>query len=921
MAYEWFISYRRKSGGENQARQVAEILTAYVGKDKVFYDRVSMREGNWRDQINEALQSAEHFVLLVNEASAAEDQSNNIGGYRYEINYALNSEKLKNNRITIIAYDNESYKAVTKEFSDLSSAQKVTYYGEYAKNFEERLCYHFGFVYQKTSSAPSVINNISYPENLIPRRDMLDKLDKEFKSHKCVVVSGIGGSGKTSLAYLYAKEQNFNNIAWVIVNGKIEVVFVDKIAGLLFSKEDYVDFSRIGDAKTKLDIIQSELAKIQGNNLLVFDINTNTDEIKKEIETKINNYLPLGSWKTLVLTRTVAENPKRFATIKMDRMAEGDAKELFENNWARTKIVFSQDQLAQIVKELYYHPLLIEQTAIVFSKGYEKSADEIISKIKDNSKVNNPRTKKILSGLVIEDKELQDIYTYLINLCNIENLSPEEINFLAVYVTWPDEPIDYEVIETLLLNNDYSNIKTNINNNLNEEIRSLIIPQILNQAKSQLDENDFNQMKDLLYQCNIEELKQLISEIFEEISSVSNLSTIDSLLEKGILSRNDADQFSIHSIMADVLREQINIREFDYTDYLVNIENILHDDIKSVTLHKYSKCITSSFINYGICGHIVMFIKFLYQLHTNNDVILYQLSMPELYHLANEFEKNAEPYCLAHLYNAIARVEMFKNNLDDAKTHYEKALEVIEGVEKNEEILYLKGELLQNLAVVLEKKLGETDSAKKHFEEAVEIERQLPETPKCLHSLATTLGNFADLEKKLGETDSAKTHFEEAIEIWRQLPETPQYLYTLSSAINNLALLEKKLGETDSAKTHYEEAVEVNRKLLELTETPKYLDNLATSLHNLAVLEEDLGETDSAKKHFEEAVELYRQLPETPVYLEHLAKSLAWLAMVEAKLGDINSAKKHYEEGLEISSKIGNEEYIKAFEYALSLFS
>ena len=85
MAYEWFISYRRKSGEENQARQVAEILSKYVVEDKVFYDRVSMREGNWRDQINDALNSAEHFVLLVNEASAAEDQSNNIGGYRYEI--------------------------------------------------------------------------------------------------------------------------------------------------------------------------------------------------------------------------------------------------------------------------------------------------------------------------------------------------------------------------------------------------------------------------------------------------------------------------------------------------------------------------------------------------------------------------------------------------------------------------------------------------------------------------------------------------------------------------------------------------------------------------------------------------------------------------------------------------------------------
>ena len=155
MAYEWFISYRRKSGGENQARQVAEILSKYVGKDKVFYDRVSMREGNWRDQINDALNSAEHFVLLVNEASAAEDQSNNIGGYRYEIEYALKNGK----KITLIEYDKKSYDEVIKKYPQLSDNQKVTYYGEYAKNFEERLCDHFGFEYQKPSSAPTVINN------------------------------------------------------------------------------------------------------------------------------------------------------------------------------------------------------------------------------------------------------------------------------------------------------------------------------------------------------------------------------------------------------------------------------------------------------------------------------------------------------------------------------------------------------------------------------------------------------------------------------------------------------------------------------------------------------------------------------------------------------------------------------------------
>ncbi len=127
MAYEWFISYRRKSGGENQARQVAEILSKYVGEDKVFYDRESMREGNWRDQINDALNSAEHFVLLVNEASAAEDQSNNIGGYRYEIEYALKNGK----KISLIEYDKNSYDEVIKKYPQLKNVQKVTFNGEY----------------------------------------------------------------------------------------------------------------------------------------------------------------------------------------------------------------------------------------------------------------------------------------------------------------------------------------------------------------------------------------------------------------------------------------------------------------------------------------------------------------------------------------------------------------------------------------------------------------------------------------------------------------------------------------------------------------------------------------------------------------------------------------------------------------------
>ena len=688
-----------------------------------------------------------------------------------------------------------------------------------------------------------LIYNISYPEYLIPRRDMLAKLNYEFGSHNCVVISGIGGSGKTSLAYLYAKEQNFNNVAWVTVNGIIEDVFVDKIAGLLFNKEEYESFTKINDKQKQLTIIKSELSKIQGKNLLVFDINTNNEEIKQEIETQIHNYQPANNWKTLVLTRVFAkdntrvfaEKPTYYATIKMDKMTEDDAQKLFIKNWTRTKIEFSQDQLDEITKELYYHPLLIEQTAIVFSKGHEKTSDEIITKIKENSKINNPRTKKYLRGLAIEGKEQQDIYTYLINLCNIERLSADEVKFLAVYVTWPEEPISVEVIETLLPHS-------------------------------------------------------------EEISY--------SLIEKGILYYNDY-KFTIHRLMADVIREQISIKEFDYSKYLETIQKILDDDVRKVSLHKYTKYIASSFINYGICNNANLFTSFLYVLSNDKN----DPSEQEFPNIENKLGKNAEPFQAARFYNAVARAEAFKNNLSDAKLHVEKALGIMEGVEENDETLQLKGALLQNLAI-LEKNFGDTDSAKKHNKESLETGRKLPKTPYYLENMATTLSNLAILEKDLGDTDSAKKHYEESLEIKRRLPETPQYLYSLATTLDNFAILEENLGDTDSAKKYYEESLEITKKL---PETPQYLDRLATTLHNLAMLEEKLGNTDSAKNHYEESLEILRQLPETPEYLNNLTYSLAGLAILEENRGNTNYALMHYEECLEISRRIGNEEAMKFF--------
>ena len=166
--------------------------------------------------------------------------------------------------------------------------------------------------------------NINIPKNLVARDEMIANIQKEYDhDNNYVVVSGMGGYGKTSLAYLYAKEKKFDNTAWVTVNGKIIDDFLKTMAALLFEDADYNNFVHYDTQEAKLNNRTRILSGIKGNNLLVFDINTNTEEIKQEIEDELHNYIPTSkNWKTLVLTRVLAKNKDWFATIPIGEMTK-----------------------------------------------------------------------------------------------------------------------------------------------------------------------------------------------------------------------------------------------------------------------------------------------------------------------------------------------------------------------------------------------------------------------------------------------------------------------------------------------------------------------------------------------------------------------------------------------------------------------
>ena len=145
MAYDFFISYRRNSGGISQAGEIRRILVDCVGEDKVFRDINSMEEGTCWPQIENAIHEAKHFILLINSAFF-EEKNGTIDWYFKEISTAL---KHGLEHITLIFYDGMKSDIfddarMPEAFKKLRHCRKLVYCKDNATHFDLFLRDHLG---------------------------------------------------------------------------------------------------------------------------------------------------------------------------------------------------------------------------------------------------------------------------------------------------------------------------------------------------------------------------------------------------------------------------------------------------------------------------------------------------------------------------------------------------------------------------------------------------------------------------------------------------------------------------------------------------------------------------------------------------------------------------------------------------------
>jgi len=269
-------------------------------------------------------------------------------------------------------------------------------------------------------------------DKIVGRESDLEKLHKNlFDNKQVVLVNGMGGIGKTTLAQVYVNEywDEYKHVAWISqLSGDVKSDFLNT-EGLLHN------LSINSEGKTPDVLFQeviSELNKIETSpNLLVID---NADGSLRDF----HDYLPgQPAWHVLVTSRERIEN---FDLQKIGFLTEDEAVELFLKHYTIGKI--SREEILILVNTVELHTLTIEILA--------KSAQ--LQRVEFN-KLKTAITNDLRVNVLVthhEGDKIERITSYLCSIFRMSKLSNNETWLLKQFTCLPAEFHEYKLLKLLI---------------------------------------------------------------------------------------------------------------------------------------------------------------------------------------------------------------------------------------------------------------------------------------------------------------------------------------------------------------------------------------------------------------------------------------------------------------------------------------
>ena len=185
--------------------------------------------------------------------------------------------------------------------------------------------------------------------------------------------------------------------------------------------------------------------------------------------------------------------------------------------------------------------------------------------------------------------------------------------------------------------------------------------------------------------------------------------------------------------------------------------------------------------------------------------------------------------------------------------------------------------------------LGEKKKAIEYYEKALEMTKSF--LGESHPSVASTLNNLGNAWSSLGEKKKAIEYYEKALEMTKSfLGESHP---SVAEILNNLGNAWRSLGEKKKATQYYAKALEIFKSFLGESHP-----SVADTLNNLGLAWSDLGEKKKAIEYYEKALEMKKAFlgeshPSVAGTLNNLGN--AW-----SSLGEKKKAIEYYEKALEM---------------------
>jgi len=608
------------------------------------------------------------------------------------------------------------------------------------------------------------------------QKDLEDLKNMLFDQRQVVLMNGLGGIGKTTLAQVYAHKywDNYQHVAWITQLS--DHILQDFTTSYTLSKN--LDVSpELNQTQDIFAEIMRKLASFEkGPNLLVLD---NADE---SIE-QIRHALPKQPiWHILITSRQALNG---FHIKHLDFLSPEDALLLFKSHYTRTDL--ADVQIEKLIKSVDYHTLAIEilsKTAMVQRYDFETLYYAVQTDVRANVKINRLDTDKV-----------ERITSFLVSIFGLSKLNDDELWLLKQFVCMPPEFHDYTLLKELI-NPEKSNREAAFSETLEALAQK---GWLLKDSKV-----DGFKMHRIIGEVVSKQACVSTQEISELVKSITCKMKIDETLD------NPMEKFFWQPFGEAILEVLYRSQDIEKLE-IMELQDKLAKIYKEMGHYQKAKQLRSSALQtslkfYGEDHKITT------ELQSNLALVFQAIGDYEdakmLLEKAlawNEKNFGTKHPLTAASYSNLALILQTLGDYEAAKALLEKAIKSGEqnfGMEHPITAVYYS-----NLAGVLQC-LGDYEAARILLEKALESAEQNFGAEHLIR--AKRYSNLAVVLKDIKDYNLAETYFTKSLNIYEKLfGEEHPYIAVLNS---NLAMLYRDLKNYERAKALIEKAIESDEK-------------------------------------------------------------------------------------------------------------